>query len=125
MRVLPSRARSAREERAGRMVGAVQVHVTVHATLVVDEPGRRQVRRLGGGESVRRRMALLAEPRPRDPEQLFLVAAVWIVAVGAVLHDGRVLVEERPALVGVAGEAGLIHRAGEEQLVVRRAVRVV
>src|SRR5512146_1306205 len=113
------------EEGAGRMIRAVDVEVTVLAGAVVDEPHGRCVGGSSGRAAVGRGMALLAKPRPRHLEHLLFSAAVWVVAVGAVLGDRHVLPEERAALLGVAAEAGLVRRARDEHLLVRRAVRVV
>ena len=96
------------------MVRAVKVHVTVDAALVVDESHRGSVGGLRRREAVRRWVALLAESGTRDLEQLLFVAAVRVVTVRAVLDDRRVLIQERTTLLGVAAEAGLIHRAGEK-----------
>src|ERR1035437_6052397 len=107
------------------MVRAVEVQVTVDAALVVYEPNRGGVGGLGGREAVRRRVTPLEETRSGDLQQLLLVASVRFVAVGAVLDDWRVLVQERPALLGVAGEARFVHGTRDEKFLVRRPMRVV
>src|SRR5690242_21065646 len=103
------------------MVRAVKVHVTVDAAFVVDESHRGRVGRLGRRGAVRGRVTLLAEPRTRDLEQLLLVAAVRVVAVRAVLDNRSMLIQKRTALLSVAAEAGLIHRAREKQFLIGRA----
>src|SRR5512146_319588 len=113
------------EEGAGRMIRAVDVEVTVLAGAVVDEPHGRCVGGSSRRAAVGRGMALLAEPRPRHFEHFLLIAPVWVMAVRAVFGDWHVLPEERAALFGVAAVAGLVRRARDEHLLVRRAVRVV
>src|SRR5512132_2571448 len=107
------------------MVGAVQIQVTIDAALVVDESHRGGVGGLGGRGAVRRGMTLLTQARARNLEQLLLVAPVRIVTIGAVLDDGRMLVQERTTLLSVAGVARLVHGARDQQLLVGRSVRVV
>src|ERR1035437_7218398 len=70
-------------------------------------------------------VALLAEPRASDLEHFLVRRAVHVVAVRAVLGHRRVLPQVGPALLGVAGEAGLVHRRRHQELLVGGAVRVV
>ena len=70
-------------------------------------------------------VALLAEERLLDLQHLLVDGAVGVVTVEAVLTDGSVLPEERPALLGVARVAVLVDRGLQDHLVVGRAVRVV
>src|SRR5450759_218034 len=99
--------------------------MTVGASPVVHEPHCRRVAWFRSRATMCRRMALLAEAGPRNLEHPFLVAAVRVVAGRAALDDRYMLPEERPALLSVATVAGFVHRAGEEHLVVRRAVGVM
>ena len=107
------------------MVGAVDLEMAVGALSVVHEPHRGCIGRSCSRAAVCRRMALLAQTRPRNLEHLFLVASVRIVTVCAILRHRNVFPQVRPAFFGVAAEARFIHRGREEQLVVRRAVGAV
>ena len=53
-------------------------------------------------------MARVADPRHAYLEQLWIAAAMRIVAVGAVLHHRRMLPKKRPAPLGMAAQAILI-----------------
>src|SRR6266511_863252 len=70
-------------------------------------------------------VTLLAESRLGDPQHVLVVRAVRIVAVGAALVDRRVHPEERAALFGMAGVAGVVERDFLQQRRRGRAVRVV
>src|SRR6476659_8049526 len=102
------------------MVRPVDVEMAVGALASANET------RVDSGETAglrrmrRRIVALLAEPRLRDLEQLLVGGAVRVVAVRAALDHRRMLPHERPALFGVAGVADLVDGAGDEELVVRR-----
>src|ERR1019366_4979913 len=109
-----------------RMVRAVDVEVTGGALAVEHElhVGRER------GAARRDRMpaagmALLAKPRTRHLQHLLVGRAVRVVAVRAAFDDGVVLPEVGTALLHVAGVAGLVGRARDEELLVRGAVRVV
>ncbi len=92
----------------GHIKGAVNVEMAVNALTSANEAC------VHSGDATRLRwmrcwiVTLLAESRLGNLEQLFVRGAVRIVAVGAVLDDGRMLPEERPALLGVAAEARLV-----------------
>jgi hypothetical protein len=53
-------------------------------------------------------VTLLAEPRLVDPKHVSLAGAVWVVTREAILGDRRMLPEEGPTLVGMAGETVLV-----------------
>src|SRR6266542_3942908 len=101
------------------MVGSVNVEVTVHALTSPDEPG------VDGGDAARLRgvkrriVTLLAETGLGHFEQLLMRRPVRVVTVGAAFHHWRVLPEEWPALLSVAGEADFVYGAGDEELLVR------
>src|SRR5262245_33182782 len=81
-----------------RIVRAVNLRMAVLARVRDHEP-RPWIARL---RVPAQRMALLAQARPRHVEHVFVVGAVRIVAVEAVLTHRRMVVEERPALLRVA-----------------------
>src|SRR5262249_6831414 len=96
-----------KELRAGRVIRAVNLRMAVHAGA-----SNHAVAAAGHLRSVvdRRRMpaadvASLAEHRRLRDEHAVVVRTVRIVAAGAVLAAGRVLPEERAALLGVAARA--------------------
>ena len=70
-------------------------------------------------------VALLAQHRDRRDQQGLLVGTVHVVAVEAVFAHRRVLEQERPALLRVAGVAGLVDRVGLQQRLGDAAVRIV
>ena len=118
------------EELARRMVRAVDVRVAVHA-----RPAEHPVALVHGDGVVvvdRRRMprrdvAALAEHRHADGQHAIVRRPVRVVTRRAVLADGRVLPEHRPAHLRVAAGAALADRAADLQRldVADRAVRVV
>ena len=71
------------------------------------------------------RMTLLAQQRTRGDQELLVVRAVRRVAVDATVAHRRMLEQERPALLRVAGVADLVHAVGLEQRLGRAAVRIV
>ena len=70
-------------------------------------------------------MALLAQERNRGDQQRVLIRAVWRVAVEAALANGRMLEQERTALLGMALIARLVDRIGLEQRASQGAMRIV
>jgi len=70
-------------------------------------------------------VALLAEHGCARLQQRRHIGTVWIVAVGAVLNDGRVFPQKRSALFRVAGVAGLGDGVLHHQARASRTVRVV
>src|SRR3990172_11567540 len=72
-----------------------------------------------------RQVALLAEPGPAVLEQGRVNRAMGGVAERAVLTNRGVLPQERPPFLGVAGVAGLVDRALDEQPGAGRAVGIV
>src|ERR1700694_4304315 len=71
------------------------------------------------------RMALLAQAGTRDLQQEVVDRAVRIVAVQAVLANGRMLPQERPALLRVTLVAIVVDGGFLEQSLRVAAVRVV
>src|SRR5262245_45814579 len=94
---------SSQQRTSGRLAVAVERAVVPHRQVV----------------------ALLAEVGTRRHEQLVMVRPMRLMAVDATLADGRVLPEERPSLLGVAGVADLVDRVGVQQGARGRAMRVV
>ena len=91
------------------------VAAVVQLRLVVD-----------GGRVPRVVVAPLAQHRRLGDEHALVLRPVRIVTARAVVAHRSVLVQERPALLGVAADARLVQPvAGLEQLDVGRAVRVV
>jgi hypothetical protein len=70
-------------------------------------------------------MTALTQPRRADFQQLRIAGAVRIMAVHAVLHDWRMLPDERAAPFRVAFITGLIHGGRDEKFWIRASVRVV
>ena len=54
-----------------------------------------------------------------------MVTAVRVVAQGAVFGNGRVLPQERAALLGMTAVTGIVHIGIDQQRVVTSIVRVV
>src|SRR5690606_11753884 len=104
--------------RAGRMIAAVDLRVAVLARTPDHALARRaaEQRRAGGllravdlpRMADRRVVALLAQDRPGDLQQLVVIRSVRVVAVQAALAHRPVLPEERVALLGVAGVADVV-----------------
>src|SRR5581483_354696 len=115
----------AREGEAGGVVRPVDVDVAVAARAAEHELQRAGIRPVRPGRMPGLHVALLAQARPRELEHLVVVAAVGVVAVQAALRHRGVLPEERPALLGMAGVAGLVDRVLLEERRGDRAVRVV
>ena len=114
------------------MVRAVDLGVAVQAALaeqLLRAGGRGGAGQAGaavcGARVLGREMALLAEPRHARLQQVRVHGAVRAVAERALFADGRVLPEERAALLGVARVAGLVHGGLREQARPVRPVRVV
>src|SRR3990170_1140659 len=103
------------EPAAGWVIGAVDDRVAVvarppdHEFLGAAVPAVRSRRVLG------LRVALLAEPRPRQLQHRLVVRAVGIVAVRAALDHRLVAPEKGTPLLRVAGEARVVHRRLLEQ----------
>ncbi len=70
-------------------------------------------------------MARVTNPWHPHLQQLWIAAAVRLVAVGAVFHHRRVLPQEWPAAFGMAADAVLIDRALQKLARIRAAVRIV
>src|SRR6476620_3670263 len=115
------------ESRSGRMVGAMDEDVTVEARAGRELRARRRRghlllpvdrRHIATGEvgaavdlcGVVAGVALLAQIGRARLEQRRQGRAVRCVAADAAFDDRRVLPEERAALLGVTGVAGLVHR---------------
>src|SRR6266508_430134 len=93
---------------AGRVIGAVDDRVAVVARPPHQEFLGAAVPAVGSRRVLRLRVALLAEPRPRQLQQRLVVRAVRVVAVRAALDHRLVAPEEGPALLRVAREAGVV-----------------
>src|SRR5712691_7076553 len=113
------------------MVRPVDGGVAVRARAPEDELGRRAGERFvapavrGAGMDPLLVVALLTQPRLGDLQHLLVVGPVRVVAVGAALQDGRVLPEEGPTLLRMAGVAGIVERVLLQQRGRHGAVRVV
>jgi len=70
-------------------------------------------------------VAAIANARHAYLQQLWVVGAMRLMAIGAVFQYRRVLPQERTTAFGMAGEAVLVDRALNELLRVGSAVRVV
>src|SRR6266404_1897482 len=70
-------------------------------------------------------VAVIANARHPNLQQLRIVAAVGFVTVGAVFEHWRVLPQEWAAPLGVTAQAILISGALDELLGIRRAVRIM
>src|ERR1017187_6841878 len=94
--------------------------VAVRASPIEDVTNRRQLRSPG---MAGRGMALLAKSRRIDLQQLGTGRAVSFMAVEAVLHDGRILPQERTPPFRVAFGAGLVDRRSRQPPGVGAAMR--
>src|SRR5690349_23112590 len=113
-----------------RVVRAVDVRVAVQAAARERDAdaGARAAGagHAGGAAAVAGRLvALLAEERRARLQQVVVVRAVRVVAQHAVLLHRLVRAHERPALLHVAGIAGLVDRVLDERFLAGGAVRVV
>src|SRR5712691_9790350 len=70
-------------------------------------------------------VATIANARHAGLQQLWVAGAVRFVAIGAILHDRRVLPDERTAAFGVAAQAVFVGGALNELLGIGRAMRVM
>src|SRR5271157_5825775 len=78
-----------------------------------------------GSRVTTRVVAAIADARHAYLQQLRVIGAVRLMAIGAVFHHRRVLPQERTTALGMAGEAVLVDRALNQLLRVGSAVRVV
>ena len=83
------------------------------------------IERLRGAGMTAGHVAGIANPRHAHSQQLRIVAAMRLVAVGAVLHDRRMLPEEGTAPLGVAAETVLGGRGLQQLLWIGTSVRVM
>src|SRR6185437_10571911 len=123
-------SRSLVELGAAGVVRTMDVAVAAQATashhaLVRHQPVAQVLTRQQIVRMVAVGVALLAQHRYRQYQQVFLVRAVRGVAIEAVLAHRRVLEQERAALLGMAGGAGLVDGVGLQQRRGDAAVRVV
>ena len=104
------------------MVGPVNLGMAVRASPVevLDGTKRLRLRWMAAGN-----VARVANPWHPDFQQLWVAAAMWIMAVGAVFHDRRVLPQERTTTFGMAAEAVLVGRALKQLARIRASMRVV
>lgn len=86
---------------------------------------RQLIRHLCQAAVARRRMAFLTKLRRSPREQRWLVRTVRHVACEAVFRGRRMLPEEWPPLLGMAGKAGLVHAVVPGQRLPYPAVWVV
>src|SRR6185295_606055 len=118
--------------RVARIVGAVDIGVAVHARAGerdADAGRGRAVRAAGdAGEAAAvtgRLVAALAEERRAGLEQAVVHRAVRVMADHAVFLDRLMGAHERPALLHVAGVAGLVDAVADQLLLAGAAVGVV
>src|SRR5688572_22333816 len=125
----PSAAEASRRRLVLGAVAAVDVDVAIHAAA------RHAAQRGGAGAAPDRQLAglarmarmavaFLAQERRALLEQVGDRGAVRLVADGAVFLHRRMVVHERAALLGVAGEAGVVDGVAH-QLLRRAAMHVV
>src|SRR5689334_9930365 len=113
------------EGEAGRVIRAVDVHVTRQAGLPQHELERGGIPPVRSRGVLRRHVTLLTQPRLRHLQHVLVIRAMRVVAVGAALDLRRVIPQEGPALLGVAPEAGVIERRLIQQRRGHRPMRVV
>lgn len=111
------------EERTSWAVRTVDLRVAIQAAAV-DRKSRHRIARIGRME-VCCIVAALAQPRPRDHQQVLVDGAVRIMTVQAVLAHGQVLEQKRPALLGVALVASVIDRSRSQHFIGEAAVRIM
>jgi len=92
-------------------------------TSAVEVLDRLQRLRLRGVAA--RDVARVADPRHADLQQLRIAAAVWVVAIGAILHDRRMLPQKWAPPLGVATQAILIGRGLNQLRWIRASVWVM
>src|SRR5437899_283376 len=110
----------------GRVVRAVDVGVAVHAAARDRvRGGARAGKRAGGAAVARRLVALLAEERLAQLEQVRVGRPVRVVADAAVLLHRLVGAHEGAALLHVAHVAGVVDVVAHHHAGTDRAVRVV
>jgi hypothetical protein len=111
------------------MIAAVHLGVTVQAVAAEQKRAR-----VCGGQAVtvlqltgveRRRVALLAQEWPTGGQQPVVHGTVGTVTQAAILGCGRVFEQERPALLGVAGVAGVVERRFDQRRFGGRTMRIV
>src|SRR5262245_9707074 len=111
-----------------RMVGAVDLFVTVHAPAI-DDPHALALNGeivVDGRRMSRADMTALTEHRKLGDEQPIVGGTVWIVTGDAALTTCGMFEQERPALLCVTGNACLVDPVADaQQAYVRRSVRVM
>src|SRR6476661_971291 len=125
VRVVCMAAPLPREGEAGRVIRAVDIHVTRQAGLPQHELEGGGIPAVRPRGVLRRDVTLLTEPRLRHLQHVLVIRAVRVVAVGAALDLGRVIPQEGPALLGMAPEAGVVERRLVEQRRCHGPVRIV
>ena len=96
--------------------------MAIGTTAVKREPAGGQLRR---GRMSRLDVALVAEPGHAGLQQLRAGGTMGFMAVRAILHDGRMLPQERAASFRVTLVTGLVDRAGLEQAGIGSSMRVM
>lgn len=86
---------------------------------------RQAVGSVGEALMVRLRMAALAQHRSAQTDHAWIVRAVRVVTVRAILGNRGMLPQVRATLFGVALETGVVERLADEQAVARLSVRAV
>ena len=81
--------------------------------------------RIRAGLRMADRVALVAKPRRRHFQHALVDRAMRIVTVRAVLAHRRVLEQERSALLGMALVAIVVDRVRPQQLIGKRAMRIM
>lgn len=109
----------------GVAICTTPVHHAIVVTSGSSVPGCRQNVRVNGRSVLAIVMALLAEFRRADLQQLRIDRAVRFVAIATVFQNRRVLPEKRTTALGVATVAILIQRALDQLFGIGRAVRIV
>ena len=96
-----------------------------HDALIRSRPRAQGLPRLQVVRVQKIRMTLLTQEGNRRDQQRVLIRAMRRVAIEAVLANGRMLEQERSALLRMALVAGLVDRIGLEQRIGQGAMRIM
>src|ERR1019366_8718913 len=113
------------EEHPIRFIATVDVAVAVAASTTQHIRGVRETQSAAGSRAMHGAVAFVAQPRTRHFQQIFVVRAVRLVAVQAVLTHRRVFPQHRTALFSMTLVAILVHRSLADQLVRNAAMWVM